>query len=203
MAIFLVINVFFGVLGLIQAARNPHAAAGRELANIFLVFVSMTLGTLPHELAHALVGRLAGLKVVDVWIGRGPRLFAARLFGFPVKFNLIPMGGFAFLIPGHSDHLRGRFFAAIAAGPLANIALAAVVWPWVDWSHWGMSQRLCLPEMFVIGQALVVAENLFPYSVQSAYGLISSDGQFLCQLLFNRTAGAARFCNGIQRKGSG
>lgn len=83
-------------------------SAGRGGAGYAAALVgSLCVGLLVHEFAHALVARRLGLKVLDVTIW--------------------PLGGMARLAGLHE---RPQAEAPVAAaGPLANLALAALAWP--------------------------------------------------------------------------
>ena len=183
----LLINFLFGPLGLALLWQNSQSEAGHVLVNIFFLVIFATLAILPHELAHAAVARLAGLRVVEVWIGRGADVLTTRLFGFPLRFKIVPVGGFAFLQHWTQDRVRLRYFLAVLAGPLVNLLLAAAAYPFVDWHDWNFDRRLCPGHAVVITQLLVTLENLLPYRFQTAYGKVASDGLSLAQLLFSRS----------------
>jgi Zn-dependent protease len=83
------------------------SAGGNEEADALLVLVALLLlavTLLVHEFAHALVARHLGLRVIDITIW--------------------PLGGMA-RMEGLSGHSKREAWVA-AAGPLANLALAAI-----------------------------------------------------------------------------
>ncbi len=183
----LLINFLFGPLGLALLWHNSQSEAGHLLVNLFLLLIFASLAILPHELAHAAVARLAGLRVLEVWIGRGTDVLTTRLFGFALRFKVVPAGGFAFLQHGTEDRVRLRYFLAILAGPLVNLLLAAAAYPLVDWHNWNFERGLCPGHAFVITQLFITVQNLLPYRLQTGYGKVASDGLSLAQLLFSKS----------------
>lgn len=95
-----------------------------------------------HEFGHFIVGRWAGIAVKRFSIGFGPRIFGFHRKGTHFLVSWIPLGGyveFAGARPGDKvpEGLEGIGFCeasltkralAIAAGPIANILLAVVVY---------------------------------------------------------------------------
>jgi len=183
----LLLNFLFGPLGLALLWQNSQSEAGHVLVNIFFLLIFATLAILPHELAHAAVARLAGLRVVEVWVGRGADVLTTRLFGFPLRFKIVPVGGFAFLQHWTEDRVRRRYFLAVLAGPLVNLLLAAAAYPFVDWHNWNFERGLCPGHAFVITQLFITVQNLLPYRLQTGYGKVASDGLSLAQLLFSKS----------------
>jgi tetratricopeptide (TPR) repeat protein len=127
-----------------------------------------------HELGHAAVGRALGLRVFEIVLGSGPRLARARLGRTDVEARLFPFGGHTMMVPPRAA--RVRLALGIAAGPLANLALAVVtlvVWPrsgsWVP--------------PLVIANAIVLIGNLWPMQVATPLGPVRSDGLALAMLI--------------------
>lgn len=88
------------LMALVAAGGNSGAAA----INVLLALGILAVTLLVHEFAHALVARRLGLRVIDITIW--------------------PLGGMARMegLSGHSS----REAMVAAAGPLANLALAAI-----------------------------------------------------------------------------
>jgi hypothetical protein len=118
-----------------------------------------------HEGCHALVGRLVGFRVFEVQVGTGPRLAVFHLVGTRVEVRAFPLCGFTSWAPTAVDGYGGRLFAAVAAGPAANLVVlvaAPLVWP----------ARWALPLVAVNGWLALY--NLFPRRG-------GSDGAVLCR----------------------
>jgi Zn-dependent protease len=95
------------VLVLVALALLPTVGDGRGLGTPLLLIAVLAASLMAHELAHALVARRLGLHVLDITIW--------------------PLGGMARL-KGMSE--RPQVEAPVAAaGPLANLALAAISAP--------------------------------------------------------------------------
>ena len=75
---------------------------------VFLPFI-----ILMHELSHALVGCLVGLRIFGIRIGSGPRFCRWQLGGLSIDVHWVPAGGQCWMAP---DVDRANRWAAKAAG---------------------------------------------------------------------------------------
>ncbi len=114
------------------------------------VFI-LTVIVFVHEFGHYFVARLCGVRVEVFSIGFGPELFGwTDRAGTRWKFSLLPLGGYVRMfgeggMPGaegedaremtaeelavsFQEKNLARRAAIVSAGPLANFALAIVVW---------------------------------------------------------------------------
>jgi len=91
-----------------------------------------------HELGHFLVAKRAGVVIHAFALGFGPRLFATQRGETTYTINLIPFGGYVRMagedFEEHDDEagsFRGKpvgvRMAIVAAGPVMNLLLAAVI----------------------------------------------------------------------------
>ena len=109
-----------------------------------VVAFAVTLGVLVvfHELGHYVIARLAGVKVLRFSVGFGRMLWSRRLGRDRTEWALsaIPLGGYVKMADereGHVDHADlprafnrqsvWRRIAIVAAGPLANLLLAVLL----------------------------------------------------------------------------
>jgi tetratricopeptide (TPR) repeat protein len=127
----------------------------------------MLLAVGVHEGCHALVGRLVGFRVFEVQVGTGPRLAVFHLLDTRVELRTFPLCGFTSWAPTEIEGYGRRLFAAVAAGPAANLAAVAgalLLWP----AAWA------LPLLAV--NAWLALHNLVPRR-----GSSPNDGAVLCR----------------------
>ncbi len=96
-----------------------------------------------HEFGHLVLAKRAGVTVTNFAIGFGPALFSVYRGGTRYSVNLLPLGGYCKMVgedeadsgtadPGNFQHkpLTSRF-AIIAAGPVFNLILAALIFAFI------------------------------------------------------------------------
>ena len=106
--------------------------------------MAWTLSQAIYVLLMAWVGRGIGLTIQNVEVGYGPTLWKGRVFGFPFRYALIPLGGFTKfagrddLRPWNSDEKDDgglaledapwtSFFAVVLVGPLSSVAIGLML----------------------------------------------------------------------------
>jgi membrane-associated protease RseP (regulator of RpoE activity) len=112
---------------------------------LLLVIAAAWLALLVHELGHALVARLLGVRVWSISLGRGPLLWKGRIGQSHVRIALFPMHGEVRLYDGDAEGLgyeeaatggtrfvwrRGQSWRApliTIAGTLGNLLAAKAV----------------------------------------------------------------------------
>jgi len=139
----------------------------------FIVVIGILI--LVHEMGHFLVAKRFGVKIEKFSIGFGPKIVSRTVGETEYCLSWIPLGGYVKML-GETDPEKvapedlPRSFAALsvsrrmliaAAGPLANFALAILLFAAVFW--WG------LPVLDpVVGQVL-------PGSPAAASGILPGD----------------------------
>jgi membrane-associated protease RseP (regulator of RpoE activity) len=121
---------------------------------LLLVFMAAWLALLLHELAHALVARLLGVRVWSISLGQGPLLWEGTIGRCRLRLALFPLHGEVRLHDGDAEELGYRDAAAgggrfewragsswrapfiSAAGSLANLLAAKAVV-----AYWGSAPR--------------------------------------------------------------
>lgn len=176
------IIVSFGLFGFVFLLLDTSSKVGHVWVNLFLVQLIIFPSIVVHEFAHAIVGKLSGLTVLRIWIGRGKTLYRANLLGFDTEFKMIPIGGLTFLTHGFTEKLRFRYFLATLAGPLTNAIILLAAWEFAAWRNFNIETSIQLGAFIVLAQALILIENLLPYRIQTALGRLSTDGLSLFQL---------------------
>ena len=126
---------------------------------ILKVAVAFCLLILFHELGHFLVAKSLGIGVERFSIGFGPKITGFRRGETEYMLSAIPLGGYVKLIGDDprgtdGDHPRaflnkpiGHRIAVVAAGPLANFALAIAIFAGVHWVGVPTPQISELPEV--------------------------------------------------------
>jgi hypothetical protein len=183
----LAINVIFGLIGFVTLWSSPASTVGHVFVNLFLIQFVILPSVIVHEFAHAVVGKLCGLTVLRIWIGRGKTIYRPKIFGFDTEFKMIPVGGLTFLTHGLTKRLRLKYFLAILAGPLINAVILAVAWKFVSWRNFSLESSIPLVAFIAFAQMFILVENLLPYRIQTALGRLSTDGLSLFQLLASKS----------------
>jgi membrane-associated protease RseP (regulator of RpoE activity) len=90
---------------------------------MLVLAAALSAAIIPHELAHTLVARAAGLSVSRLALGFGPRIVGRTVRGTALELRLVPAGGFA-QIDGLDAAPRPVRFVVALAGPVVNLLLA-------------------------------------------------------------------------------
>jgi regulator of sigma E protease len=131
-----------------------------HMAEVVLkVAIAFCLLILIHELGHFLVAKYLGIGVERFSIGFGPKIIGRRWGETEYMLSVIPLGGYVKLLGddprgADSDHPRaflhkpiGHRVAVVAAGPLANFALAIAIFSGVHWVGVPTPQASEVPEI--------------------------------------------------------
>jgi tetratricopeptide (TPR) repeat protein len=126
-----------------------------------------------HEAGHALVGRLVAFRVFEVQVGTGPRLATVHVGGTRVELRAVPLCGFTSWAPTRPEGYSERLFAAVAAGPLVNLAAVAAAIVLLPASPWAL----------VLGatNGWLALRNLLPHGASSPARGSGNDGAALCR----------------------
>ncbi len=119
------------------------------LLTIVAFIVALGLLIAVHEYGHYRVAVACGVKVLRFSVGFGKPLLRWQRRGSPTEFVIgaFPLGGYVRMldereapVPAAERHLAfnnqrlGKRAAIVAAGPLANLALAVLLYALVNWS---------------------------------------------------------------------
>lgn len=119
------------------------------ITTLLSFFVTLGILVAVHEYGHYRVAVACGIKVLKFSIGFGKPIYTWRLKGKATEFSigLLPLGGFVKMLDEreapvdpaerhlafNTQPLKSRA-AVVAAGPLANLLLAVLLYSVVNWS---------------------------------------------------------------------
>jgi hypothetical protein len=186
--VFLLGLIAFGLVGI----AFPAFPLGWLYLNAALTIILGALLLIPHELSHALVARLLGLRVCAILLGTGKLLWCGRVFGVPVQVRAVPVAGIVTFSLTKSRLMRLRRFFTYLAGPAANGVLLAVVLVLVPGhrlypldrpptplnelgAKW-LPDRLLVEFDFVLANAVLLVGNLWPRIISIGGMRLESDG---------------------------
>ena len=181
------ILIAFALYGFFCLWFNPYSEPGHVFVNLFLFQIIAIPSILVHEFAHAVVGKMLGLTVLRIWIGRGKTLWRRGIIGFDTELKIIPAGGFTFLTHGFKEQLRLRYFLTVLAGPVSNLIILLIASRFTIWKEFDLGSSIQIGAIVFFGQAYILLENLLPYRIQSSMGIFCTDGLSLFQLLFSKS----------------
>jgi hypothetical protein len=143
---------------------------------LWIVLLLSPLLTLVHELGHAAVGLACSEGVVVVRVGRAPGLVRGRIGRLAFELNPIPGRGAAGSAQTYARLDGGAWIACALAGPLADLLLAALLFP-ACLAAQGRTQQVL---GVMIGYSVTMAVyNLVPFSRLG----FTSDGYHLREAL--------------------
>ncbi len=184
-----IIAVFVAI---VDAFTFRHGAWSVAADVLSLVVISYPI-IVAHELAHALVGGVLGIRVFKIRIGHGPALFSRRGFGISWELNLWPFGGGTLMIAPPQPGNRARMFAAVLAGPVVHVVLLAagsvfqtVLLTLEGWFGTQVAVMVNWTWIFLSLNLLLLIGNLLPTRSVGASGRLGTDGWELLHLLLQK-----------------
>jgi tetratricopeptide (TPR) repeat protein len=155
---------------------------GFLLLNISFLQLSVLAFTIWHEIGHAVVGRIVGMRVFGIEIGKGRVVCEFRFCGMFWRFRTIPFGGVAYGASYSARFFRIRKSLSVFGGPLANLIALCISIQILSLNRSPAPKLLddFVPiEIFALSNFLMLVFSLWPYMVNSVAGRIPSDGLFL------------------------
>jgi hypothetical protein len=126
-----------------------------------------------NEVAHVLMARALGWRVLGVAFGFGPLLTRFSIRGAPVQIRLIPFESFVLPVPLHLRQYRLRGALIYGAGPAAQLLPLATVVALCGWD--GFLERtedygLLAAQSLAFAAISSTLFTLVPHSVGIGYG---------------------------------
>lgn len=182
-------RIFIAEIGLLVASGfllfviNPSSSTAIFYLEISLFLVLMTPLIVMHELAHAIVAGLVGLRIFGIVIGMGRPIWQGKFLGMDWVINILPISGITMVGARPVPHIRSKLFLIHLAGPSSHILVALVCQLAL--------QTVLLPEwtfyflrVLVYANVMLAAVNLFPRKVALPTGMQGSDGWQLLRTPF-------------------
>lgn len=167
------------------------AKGDQQMFEVLVRFAVFSLGlytaTLVHEFGHIWAAQLVGWRAFRIVWGIGPLKWERRILGIPVEARKIRMGGFAFVAPRNPHAFPVKAVIVMLGGVTANLVAGSLGYIIEAWWHTLFNiRRTGSPTpgscWFFAHAAMVF--NLVPFSFQSTYGKMSSDGLAILKALF-------------------
>jgi tetratricopeptide (TPR) repeat protein len=180
--IFLIELVGLAGFGILYYLLDPYGILAQFVLYTFASFLLCIPIILLHELSHAIIGSLMGLRIFAIHLGFGRLLFSTKFLGVRWVVRLVPLGGATLLAGPETRLYRVRLFFAVLAGPALHAVLIVLLYLLQIFMllitghvHWiiGLSIWVNIISLLV---------NLVPHKVSSAYGMTGSDGMKLLHI---------------------
>jgi hypothetical protein len=154
--------------------------------NVYLALIFQFVVILPHELGHAVSGRLLGLKLFKISAGIGRPLWKGTLWGGKVEINRYPFGGYTISLDDREPGFRLRHWITVACGPLVNLLFVLAVLPVIPRPiRLGtMGEGWDPAKAFVAANLVILFFNLLPRRANSSLGVVMTDGLQLLRTPF-------------------
>lgn len=166
------------VAGALSAGSEP--SFGWFLVNAMSFHFFVMVGTVFHELGHAVVARAVGMRVFAVVVGMGPSLVKFRFRRVIFDLRALPFGGFTFCLHKGPRSSRPKEMMVNFAGFGANLLLAAIVsWgaPEGTLAIWSMDRQWEPLTMLFWAQIVPFVLGLRPKSVTTPAGHVPNDAR--------------------------
>jgi Tfp pilus assembly protein PilF len=131
-----------------------------------------------HELAHAAVAHILGLRVFGIAIGVGRTVWSGKSLGMTWAINLVPAAGVTAVGTRPMPNIRLRLFLIYVVGPLSHVALAYVFYLLAESLPvfaWGRN----VLNLLVIVNIILAVSNLYPRKTSQVLGVQGTDGWHL------------------------
>ncbi len=169
--------------GLLIFILNPSFKSVAIILEAYLIVLCMTPLVIIHELMHAGMAKLVGLRVFGIVIGIGKSIWAGKLLGMDWIINILPIAGITGVGARPVSHIRLKLLLVYLAGPASHVVMAlgfSILWLIVP--SWILAHRLFGP--LVIANTLLAVVSLFPYKASTTAGMQGTDGWQLLHVPF-------------------
>ncbi|HSL45630.1 MAG TPA: site-2 protease family protein [Anaerolineales bacterium] len=169
--------------GLLLYLLNPLSGVAAFYLQVAIALLSLTPLVILHELAHALMAGLLGMRVFGIMIGTGRAVWSGKFLGMNWTVNMVPIGGITFVGARPVMHIRWRLFFIYLAGPASHIFMALALYMLMQSTpDYLLADRVL--RTLVFANIVLALANLFPRKVSVMTGMQGTDGWHLLRTPF-------------------
>lgn len=144
--------------------------------------MSVLISTVLHELGHAIAGKLVGMRVFSIEIGKGRVAYEFILGGIRWRIHAIAFGGLTRGVPFNANFFRLKELIFVLGGPMTNgfILFTSIKLLSLDEIFKSTPFNGFVPLLLLaLSNALLLFYSLLPYMMNSLAGKIPTDGLLL------------------------
>jgi tetratricopeptide (TPR) repeat protein len=173
------------ILAIIEVA---HILPGHRQVAAFsgiwwlLICLIQWMMIVPHELGHAVAGKLLGYTQIRIMVGAGKPFLSFELAGFYWIINPIPFGGLTYSASPGRLH-RWKHLVFVCGGLLVNLFIGGIAWCFIGAGEL-FSQSGNLAKLVFWANLIIVVQNVIPWVARTSVGPIPNDGLQIWQILF-------------------
>ncbi len=180
--------IIFALVSLFSLAVlfTPYAEQFSILITIFFFYSCNIMMLALHELGHAVVAKLLGLRIFAIIFGTGKTLVKKQINTIHFSLNIFPFSGIVVWGTADPKFYRLRYFLSILAGPAVHIIFLILLVPrFIRGSSIYLGDSFLDMFLFVLAASnlVLLIVNLYPRSFYTAFGLHPSDGLALYKTL--------------------
>ena len=158
--------------------------------NLAIAILLSHLSIIPHELGHAIVGKLVGMRIFRISVGLGNVLFKKSILGTIWELKAFPLFGYVIAFNKSTRWFRLKRSLMVAGGVFANIATLLIIYALAPdgFSVWDVTNSVSPLAVIIVLNWLAVLGSLWPYKFNSVIGETYSDGLNFFKTLFIKKA---------------
>ncbi len=164
--------------GVIRTGSGARLDLGAVLLFWSAVYVCSFVHVVPHELGHAIVGRICGFRVPRVTVGVGALVVERQVGRTSIEIRALPVSGVTYGTTQSTRALRLRLWLFAAAGPATTGAVTLLAWKLLQGGTAMWVARTL--SVFVLAGVIMLVSSLLPLRIQGQ----ASDGRQLLTIPF-------------------
>ncbi|HTX22686.1 MAG TPA: site-2 protease family protein [Candidatus Aquilonibacter sp.] len=164
---------------------SPTRSVGLLLLNISVFQLFVLFSTVLHELGHAIAGRLAGIRVFGIEIGKGPVVYEFLVARIRWRVRAIAFGGITRGVPFTAHLFRLKELIYVLGGPATNAVLLFLSIKFISLDEVFQSTTFSgfVPMLLLaLSNFLLLVFSLWPHMANSTAGKTPNDGLLLWKI---------------------